>query len=43
MVDGFFLNNQMTDFSFAPVDDAGAARGQCRRPGQAPALVDDAR
>ncbi len=23
MVDGFFLNNQMTDFSFAPVDEAG--------------------
>ncbi|QIG81779.1 gamma-glutamyltransferase family protein [Sphingosinithalassobacter tenebrarum] len=23
MVDGFFLNNQLTDFSFAPVDDAG--------------------
>ncbi len=23
MVDGFFLNNQLTDFSFAPVDDEG--------------------
>ena len=24
MVDGFFLNNQLTDFSFSPVDDGGA-------------------
>ena len=42
MVDGFFLNNQMTDFSFAPRDAAGPAGGQCGRAGQAAALVDDA-
>ena len=42
MVDGFFLNNQMTDFAFQPRDAAGPAGGQCGRAGQAAALVDDA-
>jgi gamma-glutamyltranspeptidase/glutathione hydrolase len=36
MVDGFFLNNQMTDFSFTPRDADGRAAAN------APALVDDA-
>ena len=42
MVDGFFLNNQLTDFSFAPADDAGPAGRQRGRAGQAPAIVDGA-
>ena len=42
MVDGFFLNNQMTDFSFRPRDAQGRPVGQCGRAGQAAALVDDA-
>ena len=42
MVDGFFLNNQMTDFAFAPGRRAGAAGRQRGRSGQAPALVDGA-
>ena len=29
MVDGFFLNNQMTDFSFQPARRAGPAGRQC--------------
>jgi gamma-glutamyltranspeptidase/glutathione hydrolase len=36
MVDGFFLNNQMTDFSFAPVDDAGLPVANAVAPGQRP-------
>ena len=31
MVDGFFLNNQLTDFSFSPTDAQGRPVGQCRR------------
>jgi gamma-glutamyltranspeptidase/glutathione hydrolase len=40
IVDGFFLNNQLTDFSFSPVDEQGSSSRQCRRSGQAPALID---
>ncbi|MFL6855011.1 MAG: gamma-glutamyltransferase family protein, partial [Sphingomicrobium sp.] len=36
MVDGFFLNNQMTDFSFAPVDEAGRAVANAVAPGKRP-------
>ena len=36
MVDGFFLNNQMTDFSFAPVDDAGRPVANAVAPGKRP-------
>lgn len=36
MVDGFFLNNQMTDFSFAPVDDEGRAAANAVAPGKRP-------
>jgi gamma-glutamyltranspeptidase/glutathione hydrolase len=36
MVDGFFLNNQMTDFSFAPVDEAGKAMANAVAPGKRP-------
>jgi gamma-glutamyltranspeptidase/glutathione hydrolase len=36
MVDGFFLNNQMTDFSFAPVDDAGLPVANAVAPGKRP-------
>jgi gamma-glutamyltranspeptidase/glutathione hydrolase len=36
MVDGFFLNNQMTDFSFAPVDDAGQPIANAVAPGKRP-------
>jgi gamma-glutamyltranspeptidase/glutathione hydrolase len=36
MVDGFFLNNQMTDFSFAPVDEAGQAAANAVAPGKRP-------
>jgi len=36
MVDGFFLNNQMTDFSFAPVDDAGRPIANAVAPGKRP-------
>ncbi|MFL6855042.1 MAG: gamma-glutamyltransferase, partial [Sphingomicrobium sp.] len=36
MVDGFFLNNQMTDFSFAPVDVAGKAVANAVAPGKRP-------
>ena len=36
MVDGFFLNNQMTDFSFAPVDDAGRPMANAVAAGKRP-------
>jgi gamma-glutamyltranspeptidase/glutathione hydrolase len=36
MVDGFFLNNQMTDFSFAPVDAAGRPMANAVAPGKRP-------
>ena len=36
MVDGFFLNNQMTDFSFRPTDDNGLARANAVAPGKRP-------
>ena len=36
MVDGFFLNNQMTDFSFSPVDDAGRPAVNAVAPGKRP-------
>ncbi len=36
MVDGFFLNNQMTDFSFAPVDDSGRPIANAVAPGKRP-------
>jgi len=47
MVDGFFLNNQLTDFSFAPKDRDGApaanavAAGKRPRSSMAPAIVLD--
>jgi gamma-glutamyltranspeptidase/glutathione hydrolase len=36
MVDGFFLNNQLTDFSFAPVDEHGLPVANAVRPGKRP-------
>ena len=36
MVDGFFLNNQMTDFSFAPTDAKGLALFNAVAPGKRP-------
>ena len=36
MVDGFFLNNQLTDFSFSPVDDAGRPAANAVAPGKRP-------
>ncbi|TCM32507.1 gamma-glutamyltransferase [Novosphingobium sp. ST904] len=45
MVGGFFLNNQMTDFSFSPTDDDGAkaanapAAGKRPRSSMAPTIV----
>jgi gamma-glutamyltranspeptidase/glutathione hydrolase len=36
MVDGFFLNNQMTDFSFAPRDPDGRAMANAVAPGKRP-------
>ena len=36
MVDGFFLNNQLTDFSFAPRDKDGAAAANAVGPGKRP-------
>jgi gamma-glutamyltranspeptidase/glutathione hydrolase len=47
MVDGFFLNNQLTDFSFSPTDRDGApaanapAGGKRPRSSMAPAIVLD--
>ena len=49
MVDGFFLNNQLTDFSFAPRDRSGrpaanaVAAGKRPRSAMSPTLVFDAR
>jgi gamma-glutamyltranspeptidase/glutathione hydrolase len=36
MVDGFFLNNQLTDFSFSPVDEAGRPIANAVAPGKRP-------
>jgi gamma-glutamyltranspeptidase/glutathione hydrolase len=36
MVDGFFLNNQMTDFSFVPTDAAGRPVANAVAPGKRP-------
>ena len=36
MVDGFFLNNQMTDFSFAPRDSQGRRAANAVAPGKRP-------
>ncbi len=36
MVDGFFLNNQLTDFSFAPRDENGAPAANAVGPGKRP-------
>jgi gamma-glutamyltranspeptidase/glutathione hydrolase len=36
MVDGFFLNNQLTDFSFAPVDEAARPMANAVAPGKRP-------
>ncbi len=36
MVDGFFLNNQMTDFSFAPTDASGRPQANAVAPGKRP-------
>jgi gamma-glutamyltranspeptidase/glutathione hydrolase len=36
MVDGFFLNNQLTDFSFMPVDSAGRPVANAAAPGKKP-------
>jgi gamma-glutamyltranspeptidase/glutathione hydrolase len=36
MVDGFFLNNQMTDFAFRPVDDRGRPAANAVAPGKRP-------
>ncbi|GAA3898353.1 gamma-glutamyltransferase [Sphingomonas limnosediminicola] len=36
MVDGFFLNNQLTDFSFSPVDDQGRPLANAVAPGKRP-------
>ena len=49
MVDGFFLNNQLTDFSFSPASTDGApvanavAGGKRPRSSMAPAIVLDRR
>jgi gamma-glutamyltranspeptidase/glutathione hydrolase len=36
MVDGFFLNNQLTDFSFSPTDDHGRPVANAVAPGKRP-------
>ncbi len=36
MVDGFFLNNQLTDFSFSPVEPDGRAAANAVAPGKRP-------
>ena len=36
MVDGFFLNNQLTDFAFSPVDAQGRAAANAVAPGKRP-------
>ena len=36
MVDGFFLNNQMTDFAFSPLDAQGRPAANAVTPGKRP-------
>ncbi|WP_245605132.1 gamma-glutamyltransferase [Sphingomonas astaxanthinifaciens] len=36
MVDGFFLNNQMTDFNFSPTDENGRVTANAVAPGKRP-------
>jgi gamma-glutamyltranspeptidase/glutathione hydrolase len=36
MVDGFFLNNQLTDFSFSPIDSDGRSAANAVAPGKRP-------
>jgi gamma-glutamyltranspeptidase/glutathione hydrolase len=36
MVDGFFLNNQLTDFSFSPIDEQGRPVANAVAPGKRP-------
>lgn len=36
MVDGFFLNNELTDFSFRPTDDSGRPAANAVAPGKRP-------
>jgi gamma-glutamyltranspeptidase/glutathione hydrolase len=36
MVDGFFLNNQLTDFSFSPTDEQGRPAAHAVAPGKRP-------
>jgi gamma-glutamyltranspeptidase/glutathione hydrolase len=36
MVDGFFLNNQLTDFSFSPTDSGGQPAANAVAPGKRP-------
>jgi gamma-glutamyltranspeptidase/glutathione hydrolase len=36
MVDGFFLNNQLTDFSFSPTEPSGAPAANAVAPGKRP-------
>jgi gamma-glutamyltranspeptidase/glutathione hydrolase len=36
MVDGFFLNNELTDFSFSPTDAAGRPQANAVAPGKRP-------
>jgi gamma-glutamyltranspeptidase/glutathione hydrolase len=36
MVDGFFLNNQLTDFSFSPLDEQGRPVANAAAPGKRP-------
>ena len=36
IVDGFFLNNEMTDFAFSPVDSQGRAAANAVAPGKRP-------
>src|SRR4030095_9959943 len=36
MLDGFFLNNQMTDFSFSPADAEGRPAANAVAPGKRP-------
>ncbi|OYW47294.1 MAG: gamma-glutamyltransferase [Sphingomonadales bacterium 32-68-7] len=36
MVDGFFLNNQLTDFSFSPTDESGRPVANAVAPGKRP-------
>ncbi len=43
MVDGFFLNNQMTDFSFLPVGPNAVAPGKRPRSSMSPVLILDSK